>query len=99
MGAVLSIVSEGETYGYEIAQRLAEGGMGTVKGGTLYPLLARLEQDGDVAATWRESVSGPGRKYYAITGSGRERLDDHRRDWAAFTRVSAAIINGTKETP
>jgi PadR family transcriptional regulator PadR len=36
--AVLSIVSEEETYGYLVAQRLSEGGLGVVKGGTLYPL-------------------------------------------------------------
>lgn len=97
-GAVLSIVSEGETYGYEIAQRLADGGMGVVKGGTLYPLLARLEQDGDVTATWREGTSGPGRKYYALTEAGTVRLEAHRRDWAAFTEASTAIIMGTRGT-
>ena len=95
-GAVLSLVSEGETYGYLIAQRLADGGMGVVKGGTLYPLLARLEQDGDIAASWREGTGGPGRKYYAITTPGQARLDALRADWLQFTRVSTAIITGTK---
>ena len=98
VGAVLSLVSEGETYGYLVAQRLADGGMGVVKGGTLYPLLARLEQDGDVVATWREGDSGPGRKYYSITPAGRERLEAYRADWVAFTQVSTAIITGTKGT-
>lgn len=97
-GAVLSIVSEGEAYGYLIAQRLAEAGLGTVKGGTLYPLLARLEHDGDVTATWREGASGPGRKYYAITAAGVARLEAHRADWTEFTRASTTLIMGTKGT-
>lgn len=98
-GSVLSLIGEGETYGYLIAQRLADGGLGVVKGGTLYPLLARLEQDGDVEATWREGPSGPGRRYYAITPAGRRRLDALRLDWEAFTTATTAIINGKEGTP
>ena len=41
--AVLSIVAEGETYGYAVAQRLQAAELGEIKGGTLYPLLNRLE--------------------------------------------------------
>ena len=47
--AVLALVSDEDAYGYLIAQRLAAAGFGTVKGSTLYPLLARLEQDGSLA--------------------------------------------------
>lgn len=92
--AVLAIVAEGETYGYLIAQRLVDGGLGTVKGGTLYPLLARLEQEGLVAATWREGTGGPGRKYYAITPPGSARLRDLRADWGTFAQRVTTIIDG-----
>jgi PadR family transcriptional regulator PadR len=94
--AVLSIVSEDETYGYLIGQRLAEGGLGTVKGGTLYPLLTRLEQDGDLTATWRGGDGGPGRKYYAITPAGQERLHSLRADWGIFSANATSIISGKK---
>ena len=57
----LAIVSERETYGYLIASRLAEAGMGTVKGGTLYPILNRLERDGDLKSQWCQGDGGPGR--------------------------------------
>lgn len=91
--AVLSIVSEGETYGYLVAQRLGEAGLGVVKGGTLYPLLTRLEQDGDVVSSWREGRGGPGRKYYSITPAGEERLSVLRTDWQSFAdRATAAIM-------
>lgn len=92
--AVLAIVGEGETYGYLIAQRLAEAGLGSVKGGTLYPLLARLEQDGLVAATWREGTGGPGRKYYSITPTGHARLLELRTDWREFAQRVTTIIDG-----
>ena len=40
---VLRVVADGPTYGYAIAARLADVGLGPVKGGTLYPILTRLE--------------------------------------------------------
>lgn len=94
--AVLSIVSEEETYGYLVAQRLNEGGLGVVKGGTLYPLLSRLEQDGDVVTSWRDGAGGPGRKYYSITPTGEQRLTTLRVDWQIFSDHATAIISGEK---
>jgi PadR family transcriptional regulator PadR len=92
--AVLSIVSDEETYGYLIGRRLAEGGLGIVKGGTLYPLLTRLEQDGEILATWRDGDGGPGRKYYAITPAGSQRLNSLRADWQIFAGHATRIILG-----
>lgn len=94
--AVLSIVNDEETYGYLIRQRLAEGGLGVVKGGTLYPLLTRLEQDGDLVASWRGGDGGPGRKYYVITPSGHQRLKSLRTDWQIFAGHATSIISGKK---
>ena len=71
---VLGVVAEGETYGYAVIARLREAGLGTVKGGTLYPVLARLETDGLLVSSWRDGDSGPGRKYYAVTPAGRQAL-------------------------
>lgn len=42
-GCVLSVISEGETYGYEILTRLEKCGFDTLLEGTLYPVLTRLE--------------------------------------------------------
>jgi PadR family transcriptional regulator PadR len=97
--AVLSIVSEGETYGYLVAQQLADAGLGVVKGGTLYPLLIRLEQDGHVVSTWREGRAGPGRKFYSITPAGRDRLTVLRADWQLFAdRATAVIARGKADS-
>ncbi|WP_435749218.1 PadR family transcriptional regulator [Microbacterium sp. PMB16] len=91
--AVLAIVSEGETYGYVVGTRLAEAGLGTIKGGTLYPLLNRLEESGALAAEWRLGAGGPGRKYYTVTPAGRTRLAQERRQWLAFSGRAAAVID------
>ncbi len=48
---VLRVVADGPTYGYAIAARLADAGLGTVKGGTLYPLLTRLQTEGLVSSS------------------------------------------------
>ncbi|MGY1856092.1 PadR family transcriptional regulator [Modestobacter sp. SYSU DS0290] len=90
--AVLAVVDRGETYGYRIAADLEEAGFGVVKGGTLYPLLARLEEDGAVAATWREGESGPGRKWYSATPAGRRRLREQGASWRAFAQVTADLL-------
>ena len=91
--AVLSVVAEGETYGYVIAQRLATGGLGTIRGGTLYPILNRLEDEGSLASSWREGAGGPGRKFYLITPSGTTRLDQLRSDWRRFVSNATSVID------
>ena len=50
---VLAVVAEEESYGYAIAQRLQAAGLGRVRGGTLYPVLTRLEREGLVVSSWR----------------------------------------------
>jgi PadR family transcriptional regulator PadR len=47
-------------------------------------LLSRLKKDGRVTTTWRDSESGPPRKYYAITPAGRRALDDFSNEWRRF---------------
>lgn len=85
---VLHVVRRGPTYGYAIAQSLEDAGLGSVKGGTLYPLLTRLEQAGLVEVEWRPSVTGPGRKYYTLTDAGRAEAMRRANDWLAFCAVT-----------
>jgi PadR family transcriptional regulator PadR len=89
---VLAVVAAEESYGYAIAQRLAAAGLGAVKGGTLYPVLARLEQDGLVTSSWRAGDAGPGRKYFAVTAAGRGALDERAQEWATFAGRATALL-------
>ncbi|WP_427385285.1 PadR family transcriptional regulator [Janibacter sp. G56] len=90
---VLRILLEGPSYGYALTQALAEAGLGTVKGGTLYPLLSRLEQAGHVEVEWRPGDGGPGRKFFALTRTGREHAHRQAAEWAAFTTTTRALID------
>src|SRR5665647_1449515 len=95
---VLSIVAEGETYGYVVAQRLQEAGLGAVKGGTLYPVLTRLELDGLLVSSWREGAGGPGRKFFTVTPSGRSALAGRSTEWTIFADRASALITSRKVT-
>lgn len=89
---VLRVLAEGPTYGYAIAVRLAEAGLGTLKGGTLYPLLSRFERDGLVTVDWRAGEGGPGRKYYLMTDRGHAELLVEGDRWARFAALTTAHV-------
>jgi PadR family transcriptional regulator, regulatory protein PadR len=93
---VLRILADGPTYGYAVAARLADAGLGTIKGGTLYPLLGRLETAGLVTVEWRAGEAGPGRKYYALTPAGRAELAHRAGLWDAFTRTTRDLVRDAR---
>ncbi len=80
---VLSILSEGESYGYAILKRVSElsGNELEWTDGMLYPLLHRLERNGYVQASWGRSETGRRRKYYRLTEAGMEELANQQRQW------------------
>lgn len=89
---VLAVVAQEDTYGYAIAQRLEQGGLGPVRGGTLYPVLLRLETDGLVASWWVEGEGGPRRKFFRATEKGRRNLAQRTADWQAFTATTLHLL-------
>ncbi|CAM3841955.1 PadR family transcriptional regulator [Nocardioides zeicaulis] len=92
--AVLATLDGGPRHGYAIAQALAGRGFGLLKGGSLYPALNRLEELGDVEAQWVEGHGGPGRKAYALTEQGRDRL---ARDLAAWRELGETMTTMTTQ--
>jgi PadR family transcriptional regulator PadR len=79
---VLTLLSRGDAYGYEIASRLMQDvGMGE---GTIYPLMRRMQDDGLVSTYLVETSGGPPRKYYRLTESGRATLAAQRSEWRNF---------------
>jgi PadR family transcriptional regulator len=89
---VLRVVADGPTYGYAIAGRLAEAGLGAVKGGTLYPILTRLEAEGLVTSSWQAGDGGPGRKFFTLTDAGARALDERSEQWQIFTQRAAGLL-------
>ena len=89
---VLALLSRGDAYGYEIASRLAKGiGMGE---GTIYPLMRRMQADGLVETYLVESPSGPSRKYYRLTASGRTSFQAQQAEWSQFSQAVNEILGG-----
>jgi PadR family transcriptional regulator PadR len=80
---LLSIIAEGESYGYEIIQKVRElsGGQIEWSDGMLYPVLHRLERDGLIESEWKEADTGRQRKYYSISAGGRKALKAERQQW------------------
>ena len=89
---VLAVMRQKETYAYEIVRALSDAGGLVTSEGTIYPLLARLRRDGLVETTWRESESGPPRRYYRVTGAGHRALDAFVEDWARFRDAVDAVL-------
>ncbi|MQY04184.1 PadR family transcriptional regulator [Actinomadura macrotermitis] len=89
---VLAGLTEGENYGYEIAKSLAEAGLGEIKGGTLYPVLNRLEEAGLVTAEFRATERGPGRRYYSLTPQGRATLAEQGAMWLTFDASVRSLL-------
>lgn len=90
---VLAILTEEDSYGYAILQRVRElsGGRMEWTDGMLYPVLHRLERLGYVEARWEVSESGRRRKYYRITSQGRAQLEEERKQWQAVDATLRGI--------
>lgn len=81
---VLALLREGERYSFDLVSALGDAEGLVTSEGTLYPLLGRLRREGMVQSTWRESASGPPRRYYRITETGDAALRSFRTQWTRF---------------
>jgi PadR family transcriptional regulator PadR len=91
---VLALLSEGERYALELVRALGDvDGMVTSEG-TIYPLLSRIRKDGLVETTWRESPSGPPRRYYRLTKAGHTALQTFIDEWETFRDGVDRFIQG-----
>ena len=86
--AVLSVIAQGETYGYEILSTLERAGFDGIGDASVYGTLRRLEHAGHLTSRLAASDSGPARKYYSVTASGAEQLSSGTATW---TRISEAL--------
>lgn len=77
---ILSILNQHEAYPSEILEQLKKAKLIVVEG-TLYPLLTRLKNMELLTYRWEESTSGPPRKYYSITDSGKKSLQALQTTW------------------
>ncbi len=86
-------------YGYQIAKLLESENeeVQLVKHGALYPVLRSLESSGLLESQVEPSVSGPPRRYYSITESGRETLERWIRMWEQTKSYVDSILEGESD--
>ena len=94
---VLETICLGPTYGYALLTDLKEKTKGffTLKEGTLYPILYRLEDDGLIQSSWSQ---GEGRvapkKIYTATEKGRQ---ERTRRWQIWGQFVSAVDSFCQE--
>jgi PadR family transcriptional regulator, regulatory protein PadR len=79
--ALLRLLAEQESYGYEVVLRLHRLGLTGIAEGTVYPALGRLEREGLASTRLVPSSSGPARKYYRLSDAGRLALTRSTDAW------------------
>jgi PadR family transcriptional regulator, regulatory protein PadR len=94
---ILAIAADDEVYPGDIIARLKSHDLIVVEG-TLYPLLTRLKNDGLLDYSWRESTSGPPRKYFKITDLGRNFLSDLTLSWEQLVQSVQRALHETNKT-
>ncbi len=92
---VLSILHEGESYGYAIIQRVKELSDGQLNwtDGMLYPVLHRLEREGLIESEWRTPESGRKRKYYKLKPDGQTALKSEQEQWLKVHKTLNKLWN------
>jgi len=80
---VLSVLAEGENYGYALIQRIKELSGGRIEWteGMLYPVLHWMEQQDHIYSEWRQADNGRKRKYYALRKKGITVLATEKEQW------------------
>lgn len=93
-GCVLKIISRKEIYGYDLIKELQDMGFNEIKGGTVYPLLQKLEKNKSIEGKTKSSPDGPNRKYFTITEKGKNELENFEIQWLELIGVVKRIMEG-----
>ncbi len=94
----MGVLYHGRHYGYSLVRALSESGSISLKEGTIYPILARLDRDGLVRSEWVASDQGPPRKYYGLTSSGRQLFDELSQELELLVSLVKQKVNVPEES-
>jgi PadR family transcriptional regulator PadR len=90
--AVLAVIKQQDGYGYDVVRRLRAAGLTEVGDASVYGTLRRLHRGGALTSFVVPSDEGPHRRYYGITPSGQEQLDEARATWLEFATALNALL-------
>ena len=93
---ILTILKDGESYGYEIIQKVKALSDEQIewKEGTLYPILHKLEKKGLITSAWKSSEKGRKRKYYSIVEEGELFLSTEIENWTLIQNIFTKLWQG-----
>jgi PadR family transcriptional regulator PadR len=91
---VLAALKDREAYGYEILQRLGQAETLSISESAVYPILARMTEEGAVKVRNAPSPAGPPRRYYRLTPAGQARLAEMSVYWKDIVKAVDALFNG-----
>ena len=91
---ILKTLSTASLHGWDIAKRIAVVSQDrlSLKQGSLYPALHRLESRGWIEAEWGVSEAGRAAKFYRLTRVGRKQLETERAQWESFASAVASVL-------
>lgn len=96
---ILKALSAVSLHGWDIAKRIAvvSNDRLSLKQGSLYPALHRLEDRGWIEAEWGVSQAGRSAKFYRLTRKGRKELEVEKEHWLSFTDAMNSVLNNLEE--
>jgi DNA-binding PadR family transcriptional regulator len=92
---ILSILRDGDSYGYEIVQRVKNLTNGEIKWkeASIYPVLKKLENAGMIKSYWKVEEHERPRRYYSILAGGKEQLNLNMLEWDKVHGVLTKLWN------
>jgi PadR family transcriptional regulator, regulatory protein PadR len=96
---LLALLAHEDDYGYSVVVRLRDAGFHDINEGTVYPALTRLETKGWLTSRLVASNSGPARKYYRTTDTGRVELARAEESWRDLGRIVDGLRINQAPTP
>lgn len=96
---ILKALSSASLHGWDVAKRIAvvSNDRLSLKQGSLYPALHRLEGRGWIEAEWGVSEAGRSAKFYRITRKGRKELAVEKEHWLSFADAMNSVLNNLEE--
>ena len=85
---VLAAIKNEDSYGYKIIKDLKP--ILELSESTLYTILKRLEES-SMLVTRTAEFEGRLRKYYHITPTGRQRIEDFKNEWKEIMEIYSFI--------
>jgi PadR family transcriptional regulator PadR len=91
---LLALLSREPMYGYQIVREVharSDEAL-SLKEGSLYPALHRLEQGGLIEGYWQSRADGADRRYYRVTSAGQAALAERRAEWQRFVTAVNGVL-------